>query len=233
MDRILALETSTAHASVAVFAKGQVLATESSMSQRTHSEFLNPAIERCLNKSGLSLSDIDVFAAGLGPGSFTGLRVAGNIAKAFSMTFQKPLVVVDSLTLMMREARRLGAKQVKILTLINAHKNMVYGTLFNEMEYELGPFAWPITELNQMDFQSETPVLCVGEGFYAYEKIFSNQLRAQIVRDPNISDYPLASTLALVAAEKYKNGQTIEWKSFQPLYIRASEAEENQRVKRQ
>lgn len=232
MSRILALETSTAHASVAVFDHGKILAAESSWSQRTHSEFLNPAIERCLLKAGLSLSDMDAFAAGLGPGSFTGLRVAGNIAKSFAMTFEKPLVVEDSLSLLAHEARHKGADQVKILALINAHKNMVYASLFNENDLELGPVAVPVSELNQMDLGSVSPVLCVGEGYAAYEKVLSDRFRSQIVRSPQVADHPSASTLAFVAGEKYKNAQTIEWNSFQPLYIRASEAEENQTVKK-
>jgi N6-L-threonylcarbamoyladenine synthase/tRNA threonylcarbamoyladenosine biosynthesis protein TsaB len=73
--------------------------------------------------------------------------------------------------------------------------------------------------------------LCVGEGFLAYEKAFSVSFLDQIVRFAEYSDYPLATTLALLAEEKVTTNQTIEWNSFEPLYIRASEAEENQRVK--
>ncbi len=231
MINVLALETSTAHASVAVCRGDQVLATESSTSQRTHSEFLNPAIERCLMTAGLTLSQIDCFATGSGPGSFTGLRVAANIAKTFSMTFSKPLVVIDSLTLLMLEARRRGAREQKILCLLNAHKNMNYTALFSEKINELKPCALTISELNQMELNSEGPVLCVGEGYRAYDRLYSDQFRSQLLRDESYPDYPLASTLGLACEEMIKRGQTIEWNLFEPLYIRASEAEENQRVK--
>jgi tRNA threonylcarbamoyl adenosine modification protein YeaZ len=231
MTRVLALETSTAHASVAVCAGGHVLATETSTSQRTHSEFINPAIDRCLQKAGIGLADVDVFAAGLGPGSFTGLRVSGNIAKTFSMTFKKPLVTLDSLTLLMMESRRRGAQEPKILALLNAHKNMNYTALFSSDQVEIKPCAMTISDLNQLDLQSSSPVLCVGEGYLAYEKFFAEAFKSQIVRQSEFSDYPLASTLGLAAEDLLKKNQTIEWNLFEPLYIRASEAEENQRLK--
>jgi N6-L-threonylcarbamoyladenine synthase/tRNA threonylcarbamoyladenosine biosynthesis protein TsaB len=209
----------------------KILATDSSTSQRTHSEFINPAIERCLKQSGLELQDIDAFACGSGPGSFTGLRVAANIAKTFSMTFQKPLVVVDSLTLLMLEARARGAAQDQILCLINAHKNMNYLALFNGFKVEKAPCAMTMQEMNQWQFQTEGPVLCVGEGYRAYEKLLSDSFKAQIIRREDHSDFPLATTLGLSTEERLKNSQTIEWNLFEPLYIRASEAEENQRFK--
>lgn len=231
MKKVLALETSSAHASVAVCLEGQILATETSTSLRTHSEFLNPAIDRCLVKAGFPLDEIDIFAAGLGPGSFTGLRVASSIAKTFALTFQKPLVAIDSLTLLMLEARLRGALDQKILCLLNAHKNMNYTALFDEDQFEISPVALTINEINSLNLQSESPVLCVGEGYLAYEKFFADSFTSQINRFPEYSDYPLATTLALFAEEKVKKSQTIEWNSFEPLYIRASEAEENQRVK--
>jgi tRNA threonylcarbamoyladenosine biosynthesis protein TsaB len=231
MTKILALETSTAHASVAVCVGREILATETSTSQRTHSEFLNPAIERCLLKSGLALTDIDAFATGSGPGSFTGLRVSASIAKSFAMTFQKPLVAIDSLTLLMQEARLRGAQEQKILCLINAHKNMNYTALFSDEQVEITPHALTIDELNKLDLHSEVPVLGLGEGFLAYEKLFSDSLKSQVIRLNQYSDYPLATTLALLTEEKLQKNQTIEWNSFEPLYIRASEAEENQRLK--
>lgn len=231
MKKILALETSTARASVAVCQGNQVLCSEFSTSQRTHSEFINPAIERCLQRAGFQLNDIEIFAAGSGPGSFTGLRVAANIAKTFSMTFQKPLVVLDSLTLLMLEARRLGAQEENILCLINAHKNMNYTALFAEKNIEIPPSALTIAQLNQLTFQSESSVLCLGEGYLAYEKLFESSFLSQVTRRDEFPDYPLATTLGLAAEELLRRNQTIEWNLFEPLYIRASEAEENQRFK--
>jgi tRNA threonylcarbamoyladenosine biosynthesis protein TsaB len=234
---VLALESSTTVASVAICQESsspetsQVLATESSSSQRTHSEFLNPAIERCLLKSSLTLADVDLFACGIGPGSFTGLRVASSIAKTFSLTFQKPLVAMDSLTLLMQTARMQGETTRDVICMINAHKNMNYTARFSGTEMKLAPAALTIPEINAMNWTAESPVLCLGDGYKAYEKLFSQDFHRGIHRNPDCSDYPLASTLARLAPDLLRQNQTIEWNLLKPLYIRASEAEENQRVK--
>jgi tRNA threonylcarbamoyladenosine biosynthesis protein TsaB len=231
---VLALESSTSVASVAICKQGQVIATESSASQRTHSEFLNPAIERCLIKSGLTLEQIDLFACGIGPGSFTGLRVSASIAKTFSLTFSKPLVALDSLSLLMQTARLAGAEHREVVCLINAHKNMNYIARFSGSKMTLGPTAMTIPHINQIQWPAESPVLCLGDGYKAYEHAFSPDFHRAIERSPGHSDYPSAATLGVLAPallEKSKQEtQTIEWNFLKPLYIRASEAEENQRV---
>ncbi len=228
---VLALESSTSVASVAICRQGQVLVTESSASQRTHSEFLNPAIERCLMKANLQLEDIDLFACGVGPGSFTGIRVAISIAKSFALTFQKPLVAMDSLTLLMQTARHQGEQTEDVLCLINAHKNMNYTARFLGETMTLEPNAMTVPELNQLIASAENPVLCLGDGYRAYEKFFSPEFFQATIRNPDCSDFPMATTLGLLAPILQEKNQTIEWNLLKPLYIRASEAEENQRVK--
>jgi len=228
---VLALESSTTVASVAICQKSQVLATESSSSLRTHSEFLNPAIERCLQKANLTLIEIDLFACGVGPGSFTGIRVAASIAKTFALTFQKPLVSLDSLTLLMETARLQGETTEDVLCLINAHKNMTYTARFTGHKVTLSPTALTIPDLNELLSTAKGPVLCLGDGYRAYEKDLSPHFLQTIQRNPDCSDFPLASTLGILAPELFKLNQTNEWNLLKPLYIRASEAEENQRVK--
>ncbi len=231
MSLVLALETSTAHASVALCDGDQVLASHSSSNPKTHSEFFNPAIQKCLDQTGVKLSEIELFAVGSGPGSFTGLRVSASIIKTFSMTFQKPLVAIDSLTLLKQEALLRGAVDKKILCLLNAHKNMNYVALFSGDQVELTPQAMTVVELNSLNFGSSQPVLCLGEGFTAYETRLSMPFLSQIRRDPQHSDTPLAQTLAFFGQAQAKLGRTIEWNSYEPLYIRASEAEENLKSK--
>lgn len=236
--KVLALETSSTMGSVALSVDGSVIAFEKSMNQRAHSEFINPAIDLCLKKAGLQLRDIDVFAAGLGPGSFTGIRVAGNAAKSFCSTFQKPLVAVDSLSLMTLAARKNLGWKGPVLSILNAYKNLLYTGIFSATEdtklplqYQTGPSAIGIQDLEKAVLSLNSEVLCVGEGFTAYEPLWSPAFRQKIRRETSLLDFPSAEVLALEADHRAKLNQTIEWNSFLPLYIRASEAEENLRVK--
>lgn len=222
--KILALETSTLLGGAALIIDGHIVAEESSMRDRSHSEVLNQFVESCLLKAGLQLSDIDIFATGQGPGSFTGIRVAANAAKTYAYSFQKPLVTVDTLSLLAYQA---GVQPTPILTIINAYKNMVYWGLFTgsspEPEFISGPKVVPVRELSSL-ITSE--VLVIGDGYLDYENYFPAELKTKMVRDSKVPDFPSAGSLGLMAQGRAEKKQTLDWNSFIPLYIRASEAEE-------
>ncbi|UXR65845.1 tRNA (adenosine(37)-N6)-threonylcarbamoyltransferase complex dimerization subunit type 1 TsaB [Bdellovibrio bacteriovorus] len=225
--KILAMETSTAVGGVAVIVDGKVIAEETTLRQKTHSEIISPFTESCLTEAGLRLEDIDAFAVGQGPGSFTGIRVAANAGKTFAYSFNKPMVTIDSLVLLAERAR---GSDKPVLSIINAYKNMVYLGLFDmsgpEPRYLKGPAAIPVRELSQHINQE---VLVVGDGWEAYNEYFPETLRSLMHRSSELPDYPLASTLGLMAEKRVQSGQTLDWKSFIPLYIRASEAEETKK----
>src|SRR6185312_4670449 len=215
--KVLALETSSTMGSAALSIDGKVLAFETSMSQRAHSEFINPAIDRCLQKANLKLKDIDIFAASLGPGSFTGIRVAANIAKSFCYTFQKPMVAIDSLTLMAIQARKTTGWTGPILSILNAYKNLLYTGLFSSVEsasdeafvFQTGPAAISIQDIEKHVLSLNSQVLCVGEGYLAYEALWSKNFRQKIRRESAVLDFPSAETLAVEASRRAKLNQTM------------------------
>lgn len=225
--KILAMETSTQIGGVAVIVDGKVVAEEISLRQKSHSEIISPFVDECLKRSNLKLEDIDAFAVGQGPGSFTGIRVAANAGKTFSYSFNKPLVTLDSLVLLAEQAR--GAK-FPVLAIINAYKNMVYLGMFDmsgdEPTYIKGPAAIPVRELSQ---HIDRDVMVVGDGWETYHEYFPSELAAKMHRDPTYPDHPHAKTLGLLAEQRVLKGQTLDWKLFVPLYIRASEAEETKK----
>lgn len=225
--KILALETSTLLGGVAVIENGKVLAHEECMRQKSHSEKINNFVDLCLQKSNLQLTDIDYLATGQGPGSFTGIRVAANAAKTYAYSFDKPLVTADSLENL---AAQVEDRTRPVLAIINAFKNMVYTGIFDisgdTPAYIKGPFAVPVRELSQ---HLEQDCWVVGDGYEAYHKFFPEDLNSKLFRPREPKDYPSAITLGLLAEKKIKLNKTMDWKSFLPLYIRASEAEETKK----
>lgn len=224
---VLALESSTQLGGVAVIKDGHVVAEESSLRQQSHSENMNVFIENCLDRSGITLKEIDLFAVGRGPGSFTGIRVAANIGKTFAYLYQKPMVAVNSLELL---ATPIDTK-IPVVTMINAYKNMVYFGMYDrprgvDLVEIHSPRAVPVKNLG--DYLDQK-VVVVGDGYAAFKDYFSDSVKQNILRDPKNLDYPTAGTLGVVAERLAKNNQTIDWNSLTPLYIRASEAEENKR----
>lgn len=225
---LLALESSTSAGSVALMDDtGKVLAQRATSIPNSHSEVLHQFVDEILKEADLSLKQIDAFAVGQGPGSFTGIRVAANIGKSYCYAFNKPLITVDTLTNLAYQA---GPGPKPVLALMNAHKNMVYFGLF-EFESGLpsckvGPSAYFVRELKNTVSEK---FRLVGDAFKSYGDHFHSEFSELI--DQNLTQivHPKAEALAALAIQKFKSHQTIDWKSFTPLYIRASEAEESKK----
>lgn len=94
---ILALDTSGKIASCALLRDGVLLGQEARDSMLDHSRLLLPLCQALLAEQGLTLEDVDVFAAVVGPGSFTGVRIGTAAVKGFSWAQDKPCVGVSSL----------------------------------------------------------------------------------------------------------------------------------------
>lgn len=231
---ILALDTSTKMGSVALCKETngtlQILAERSSERQKSHSEFLNLAVEEVLHESRCSLSQIDVFATSEGPGSFTGLRVAGNIAKTFAFSFSRPMFIANSLVTLAKQ----GDFPEVSVCLLNAFKNMVFCALYEGQKQIIAPCALTLPELEQKILayahaNALDQIECFGEGFSVYETLLSQDLLRVLKQTKGSPLYPEAKTLARLLVDNKNLGRTIEWNSFTPLYIRASAAEENKR----
>tara|TARA_Y100000758_G_scaffold279523_1_gene225998 strand:+ start:10 stop:729 length:720 start_codon:yes stop_codon:yes gene_type:complete len=96
---LLAIDTSTRHAGIALAQEGQVISCRNWYSQTNHSADLVPAISETLDQHGLSPKDLDGIACALGPGSFSALRVGLSTAKGLAMASEIPLVGIKTLEL--------------------------------------------------------------------------------------------------------------------------------------
>lgn len=223
--KILAFESSTAVGGVALWVRDQIVSEKLCRQQRSHSEVLHDYVNSVLDESHLGLDDIDAFAVGQGPGSFTGIRVAASAGMTFAYLKSKPLLAVDSLTLL---ASNIQDDSRPVLAIMNAYKNMVYVATYlvrpDEPRLLEAPRALPLKDL-QSKVTSDMTV--VGDGFQLLGPWLSPEALARLHRLDGIPDHPLPSTLARVAAHRLRQGRTLDWKSFSPLYLRASEAEEN------
>lgn len=231
---VLACETSTLLGSVALLEDGQILAQAESMRQGSHSDVLNKFVQEVLDKAGKNLSDVDVFATGNGPGSFTGIRICLNTIKTFAYCHNKPVYAANSLTNLASAA--MATKKfnefynIPVVSMINAYKNMVYVAKFKASSEGLievaGPQVLRVQNLSQI--LTEKSLIC-GDGYVAYSSYFDERLKDFCLRFPDeISDEPHAATLARLAEKTAHTKQNLaQWHELLPLYLRQSEAEEN------
>ncbi len=94
---LLAIDTASSLAGIALYDENGVAAEHSWTSRAHHTVDLVPNIVTLLKQQGLAAADLTGLAVGLGPGSFTGLRIGMSVAKGFALAQNLPLVGVPSL----------------------------------------------------------------------------------------------------------------------------------------
>ncbi len=125
---VLGIDTSLPACSVAVLDRDHdlVLAAESEPMPVGHAEMLMPMVERCLNEAGIQLVDIDLFAATVGPGSFTGVRVGVATIRGFALATGRPAVGVTTLQALAETAREAATIEQPFAVAIDARRDEIY-----------------------------------------------------------------------------------------------------------
>ena len=112
MALILALETATKLCSVALSRDGDLLALREEESEKhIHAEKVNVFIGEVMAEAGLTLRDLDAVAVGIGPGSYTGLRIGLSAAKGLCFALDIPIIGVSSLHTLTAVAQRSSLEQ--------------------------------------------------------------------------------------------------------------------------
>lgn len=130
--RILALDTSSAAQAVAVIDETGVLFESNSLAERNHSVNLMPEIERALRESGTDKRELSGIAVGIGPGSYTGVRIAVTTAKTLAWALKLPIAAVSSLEAQAASGLAAAAPQGRgwIVPLVDARRGQAYTALF-------------------------------------------------------------------------------------------------------
>ena len=211
---ILGIDTSTKICTCSIFDSENGVIAETSLSvKKNHSNIVMPIIDNLFKVSDLTINDIDKIAVAIGPGSFTGVRIALGIAKGLAMALNKPLIAVNELDIL--EAIASGNEN-EIIPLIDARKERVYYKYQNTYidDYLINLIS---------NFDKNKKYVFVGDGAINYTNILKDNLGDNAVILPMYNSFPRASILCELALNKEEaNIYTLE-----PEYISKSRAEKN------
>ena len=141
MPIVLAIETATKLCSVAVGRAGELLALREDQSDRlSHAEKVNIFAGEVLAEAGISFTDIDAIAVGIGPGSYTGSRIGVSAAKGWSYALDIPIIGITTLRTLTEAALATGIAGAKELwPMIDARRMEVFTQPFSGTGKILGP----------------------------------------------------------------------------------------------
>ncbi len=207
---LFAVSTSGPRPSVALCKDGAILAYLQGESGHTHSETLMPLADKLLAEAGLDMSKIDAYAADIGPGSFTGVRIGVCAVNAMASIYHKSVVGVSAL-----EALCYG-HEGKVCALIDARNGNAYAAVYENGTCRRAPEA---IELAPYLAAIDSGMLFAGDGAEAYrEQICSNFPDAHFAFGELRADH-----VALLAYAKLLAGSVEE--EIYPMYLRPSQAE--------
>jgi tRNA threonylcarbamoyladenosine biosynthesis protein TsaB len=215
MPSILAIETSTELASIALLRGDELLARQAS-GPSTHSDSVLPLVRELLAEAGMRLADCDAIAFGCGPGSFTGVRTATGVVQGLAYGANLPVIPIVTL-LALAESWRKTTGENDVLAMLDARMGEVYWARYR-FAHEWTTVAAPALSA-PADVQLAGATAVCGNGLRVMPASLMPESAIGGI-DCAAAVMPHAAQIASLAARAFLRGETIAAHAAQPLYLR-------------
>lgn len=210
---VLALDASTSITTVALAhvedGEREILA-ETSVSSRGASETLLPSVRAVLDLAGEKLGSVDLILAGVGPGTFTGIRIATATARSLAFATGATLSKNSTLTALAAPARSVASE---VLAVLDAKRGEVFARRFSGNEP-----AGEIVCVKPEELSAEGEPLLVGDGAVRYREVLSRLGRVP----PDTSPLHRVTAVGHVLSADLTPAPSEE---VVPVYVREPDAE--------
>lgn len=221
--KILSIETSGKVCAVALLEDEKLIKEEIIEDENTHSVKLMPLVDKLLSETKTIISDIDLFACDIGPGSFTGIRIGVSTIKAFLDVTNKKAVGISSLEAL---AYNLETDEI-VCSLIDAKNENVYCGFFkkeNGIYNKTDDLIFDnINNIIELAKNKNKKIIFVGNGSIGYKDVIESKIeKAEVISDEETNKLN-ARNIALAAY--YKSNEAVNSNGLVPMYLRKSSAE--------
>lgn len=214
MSLILNFETSSKNCSVSLSSEGKLISNfDLEDDKYRHSELLTSTIKDILTQNNISAKELSAVAVGIGPGSFTGLRIGFSVAKGLCYPHKINLIGISSLKIL---ANSIKNDTGDIIPMINDKGNYYYLSTFENGLNEVGA---PLLDQVDSDFinknikENSTIVVNNEESFKYINSIINDQVKLQYksISSINMIDLSFVSFIE----QKFE-----DLAYFEPLYVK-------------
>ena len=219
--RVLALEASTLAGGVALLDDERLVAEYVLDVSLTHSERLLATIDRVLADARWAPEDLDGLAVAVGPGSFTGLRVAVSTVKGLALALAVPVAAVPTLDAM---AAAVPFACLPVCAVIAARRDEVYACLYRWQERGMRR-EWDYVALTPAALANRfiEPVILAGDGAAMIASRYARPL-------PSPRRLPAPACVGMLGLARLRAGEVVKPADLAPLYVRPPEAELRRRA---
>lgn len=222
MSLILCIETGTDICSVGLARDGELVSLRESDEGRDHAKNVAVFVDELLRENDVAAEELSAVAVGMGPGSYTGLRIGVSFAKGLCYGLQIPLVAVgslDSLVQVAREDYEAGIIDVErwedalLCPMVDARRMEVYTQMFdtkgeplNEVKAEI------VAEDSFAEWRNGRPFVIFGNGAAKCQEVLTDAILINVT--------PSARGLAALAHQRFEAGKTENIAYFEPFYLK-------------
>jgi tRNA threonylcarbamoyladenosine biosynthesis protein TsaB len=219
----LAFDTSSKTVAVALLRDDVILYDFIINVDLNHSEVLLSAIDYACLQTRIKISEIDLFACTIGPGSFTGLRIGVSTLKGLMLATGKSAVGISSLAAL---ALNVGKSSKKICSTMDAGRGQVYTAYYryneNGLLDQIGTDK--AVDPREIIHNPEEEIIFVGDGAIKYADIINNTKNKKINIASAAQQYIRASSVGILGREKYNRKELLNAETFVPVYLRSADA---------
>jgi len=213
--KILGIDTTTKFLCLAIYDNGRVYGYNLEVATKL-SSLLAVTIERVLDSFGWRAQDIDYFACGIGPGSFTGIRVGIAAIKGLSWAANKPVIEIPSLDLLAMNAKDTDKP---VIPVIDAKRNLIYCSVYkkkNGMIRKIKPYM--LLSEKELFKIIKSGAIILGDAIGLYKERIQLNSKGAIFLDKDYW-YPKARNIAALALGKIKDKKLSDAFSVKPIYL--------------
>ena len=223
---ILAFDTVSSSFSIALQKYDDSIIEYNKEDVRNHNEEILPVLNNFLKENNISLDKINYIVLGIGPGSFTALRIAFATVKTICYAKNIPIVGISSLETLYENIKDYGGIKA---SMIDARKGSIYADIYlgnNKIKENLDlTYEEFINIIDSIDSNDKTLTLC-GDGFYKNQDYFKEKLKNYKINDLDKSfNIIKASNCIKLSIPRIKSNNFDNIFNLLPLYLRNSEAE--------
>ena len=228
--KILALDSSSLTASVAVVEDDITIAEYTVNYKKTHSQTMLPMLDEIIKMTEQDLGEMDAIAIAAGPGSFTGLRIGSATVKGLAQALEKPFVSVPTVDGL---AGNLYGTDKVVCPLMDARRNQTYTGLYEfvkkEDTYEIHCIriqcAVDLSEIINAVNELGREVVFLGDGVPVFKDTIKEMVTVPYSFAPNTCNRQRAAVVGWLGMQMFKLGIFENAFSHAPEYLRLSQAE--------
>ena len=224
MSLILCIETGTDICSVGLARDGELVSLRESDEGRDHAKNVAVFVDELLRENGVAAEELSAVAVGMGPGSYTGLRIGVSFAKGMCYALNIPLIAIgslDALTEVAREDYDAGILDIededwakaRLCPMVDARRMEVYAQVFNNEGVALSDVAAEVVETESFKkWREEGKLVIFGNGAAKCSEVLGDALLVNVA--------PSARGIVRLAEEAFNNSKFEDLAYFEPFYLK-------------